>query len=330
MQKSIPITDRSSVGEARRTSTTAAHALGFDEQHRHSIGIVVTELANNILLHATSGELLICPVPDRVAWLDILALDNGPGIADVGRAFEDGVSTIGTAGQGLGAIQRLSDVASLYSVPGRGTVVFCRFQLSEQSQTAPIGMVSIPLQGEDVCGDSYLAIPGGSRSLYMVVDGLGHGFGASQAAVEAVKAVKISSHESLTEIMMSTHNALKSTRGAAMSVAMVDHDRLTLKYAGVGNVSASLANGSATRGMPSQNGTLGAILPKIIEYTYPFDPGTHLLMFSDGLTSKCGLGGYQGMQNRPPGLLAGLLYRDFSRKRDDATVLVASLSGGRA
>jgi hypothetical protein len=50
-----------------------------------------------------------------------------------------------------------------------------------------------------------------------------------------------------------------------------------------------------------------------------------LLMYSDGLTSKCSLSGYPGIMSRPPGLIAGLLYRDFSRQRDDATVLVASL-----
>lgn len=299
--------------------------MGFDEQKRSDISIVVTELATNVLLHAKTGHLMICPVESGAAFLDILALDRGPGIRDVTRSFEDGVSTGGTAGQGLGAVKRLSDAVSLYSTPGHGAVVSCRFGRSEASKSIPVGVISIPIHGEVECGDSYLVVPGSQRSLYMVVDGLGHGAVASAAASEAVKSVQACAQESLAEIMSATHNALKATRGAAMSIAVVDHERSVVTYAGVGNVSAAIGNGSATRSMVSRNGTLGAVMPKVQEYTYPFEPGMMLLMFSDGLNSKCSFSGYPGIMTRPPDLIAGLLYRDYSRQRDDATVLVASL-----
>lgn len=299
--------------------------MGFDEQKRSDMSIVVTELGNNVLLHAGTGHILICPVEAGAVCLDILAVDIGPGIRDVSSAFEDGVSTGGTAGQGLGAVQRLSDTVSLYSVPGRGTVVFCRFGLSEASANLPVGVISIPFHGEVECGDSYLALPGPRRSFYMIVDGLGHGAIASEAAREAVKSVLACAQESLTEIMSATHNALRATRGAAMSTAVIDHERSVVTYAGVGNVNATVGNGASTRNMVSRNGTLGAVLPKVQEYMYPFEPGMKLVMYSDGLNSKCSLSGYPGIMSRPPGLIAGLLYRDFSRQRDDATVLVASL-----
>ena len=306
-----------------------AHALGFEERRRSDIGIVVTELSNNLLAHAGKGEVLICPVHAGTEWLDILAIDNGQGIRDVAHAFEDGVSTGGTAGQGLGAVKRLSDDISVYSVDGRGTVVFCRFRLSAIPNKNPLGVVSIPIHGEVENGDSYLVIPGAGRSFYMVVDGLGHGPLASQAAAEAVKAVGRCWRESLGEIMTATHNALRATRGAAMSIAVVDHERSVVAYAGVGNISALLGNGNTTRNMVSQNGTLGMSLPKIQEYSYPYEPGMLLLMFSDGMTSRCNLSGHPGLHNRPPGLIAGLLYREYKRGRDDATVLVASLGGVR-
>jgi anti-sigma regulatory factor (Ser/Thr protein kinase)/serine/threonine protein phosphatase PrpC len=301
--------------------------MGFDEQKRSDMSIVVTELGNNVLLHAGTGHILICPVEAGAVCLDILAVDNGPGIRDVVRAFEDGISTGGTAGQGLGAVKRLSDTVSLYSVLDRGTVVFCRFGLPGDPENIPVGVISIPIHGEVECGDSYLALPGPSRSFYMIVDGLGHGAVASAAAREAVKSVQACAQESLAEIMSATHNALRVTRGAAMSIAVVDHERSLVTYAGVGNVSATVGNGTSTRSMVSRNGTLGAVLPKVQEYTYPFEPGMMLIMYSDGLTSKCSLSGYPGIMNRPPSLIAGLLYRDFSRQRDDATVLVASLKG---
>ncbi|HET9087211.1 MAG TPA: ATP-binding SpoIIE family protein phosphatase [Acidobacteriaceae bacterium] len=327
LQKSVSITDRSSVGEARRAANAVALSMGFNEQKRSDLSIVVTELGNNVLMHASTGQILICPVEAGGTCLDIFAVDSGPGIRDVGMAFEDGVSTGGTAGQGLGAIKRLSDTLSLYSSPGRGTVVFCRFRLAASSGNIPAGVISIPIHSEVECGDSYLAIPGSHRSFYMVADGLGHGPSASEAARAAVKSVQGRVQENLTEIMNAAHNALKATRGAAMSIAVIDHSRSLVTYAGVGNVSAALGNGTVTRNMVSRNGTLGAMLPRVHEYTYPFEPGMVLLMYSDGLNSKCNLSGYPGIMSRPPGLIAGLLYRDFSRQRDDATVLVASLNG---
>lgn len=331
LHKSIAITDRSSIGEARRAANAVAQSVGFDGDRRSDISIVATELANNVLLHGSGGEVLLCPTEGGQSWLDIMALDKGPGIRDVNRAFEDGVSTIGTAGHGLGAVQRLSDDVSLYSNPGGGTVVFCRFKLPEASNTVPLGVVSIPFHGEVKCGDSYLVVPGVNRSLFMVVDGLGHGAVASEAANEALKAVNAASQESLSDIMITTHNALKATRGAAMSIAVVDHERSVVNYAGVGNISAAIGSGTSTRGMASRNGTLGAVLPKVQEYTYPFNTGATLLMFSDGLNSKCSLSDYpNGILKRPPALIASLLYRDFSRRRDDATILVASLEGGQA
>lgn len=327
LQRSIAISDRSSVGEARRTATAVAQLLGFDQDRCSDISIVTTELANNILLHGTSGELLVCPADGGQQWLDIMALDKGSGIQDVNRAFEDGVSTIGTAGHGLGAVKRLSDEVSIYSNPGGGAVVFCRFQLFETSRGVSLGIINIPVNGELKCGDAYLALPGASRSLFMVVDGLGHGAVASEAADAAFKAVLATSQESLSEIMTVTHNALKATRGAAMSIAIVDHQRSVVNYAGVGNISGAIGGSTSTRGMVSRNGTLGVVLPKVQEYAYPFQAGMTLLMFSDGLNSRCSLSDYPGILRRPPGLIAGLLYRDFSRRRDDATILVASLEG---
>jgi hypothetical protein len=165
----------------------------------------------------------------------------------------------------------------------------------------------------------------------MVVDGLGHGAGATEAAEEAVAMVARCAAESATEIIVRTHDALKKTRGAAMSVAIVDHERLVVTYAGVGNISASLINGTSSRSLVSQNGTLGAVLPRVPQqYSYPIEQNTALLMFSDGLTTKVSSVGYPGLQHRHPALVAGVIFRDFSRKRDDATLMIAPIGGNRA
>jgi len=330
IHRSIALTDRSSVGEARRAAVNVALTLGFDEGRRNDIGIAATEAANNVVLHAKGGELLICSHGREDSFLlDLMAIDNGPGILNVSRAMEDGFSTTGTPGQGLGAIDRLSDHSSLYSIPEKGTIYWCRFSRSKGPLTYPVGVVTVPIKGETVSGDGYFTLPGESRSLYMVVDGLGHGLGASEAADEALSVVEASSQETAIEIVSRTHDALKKTRGAAMSVAIIDHDRKILTYAGVGNIGATLSSGGTNRSLISQNGTLGAVMPRLQSYTYPIERNTLLIMFSDGLASKTGLSAYTGLQLRNPALIAGVLYRDFSRKRDDATVLVARMEEER-
>lgn len=329
--KSVALTDRSSVGEARRTAVQAAQALGFDEERSHAAGIAATEAATNVILHANTGELVVCPFGDDAsAWLDILTLDTGSGIADISRAMEDGYSTAGTAGQGLGAIARLSDSYGIYSAPGKGTACWSRFTRGPAAPAAAFGIVSVPVKGETVSGDGFLILPGATRTLYMVVDGLGHGSGAAEAAEEAIAVVQASASETLPEIFTRSHDALKKTRGAAMSIAVMDHERKVLSYAGVGNISGTLATGTP-RSLVSQNGTLGAVMPRSIqEFNYPAEGHSVLTMFSDGVGSKASISAYSGIQGKHPALIAGLLYRDFSRRRDDATVMVARMEGGRA
>jgi anti-sigma regulatory factor (Ser/Thr protein kinase) len=322
--RSIAITDRSSVGEARRAAIAAAATLGFDEARRSNVGILATELATNAVMHAQRGEFLVCPVAlPGGGCLDLLALDNGPGIADIGRAMEDGFSSLGTPGHGLGAIQRISDSASLYSALGKGTVSWSRVVQGPGTWADATGVVNIPVAEETVCGDGFLVEHDGHRSLYMVVDGLGHGVGAAEAADEAVRIVREHAQQPLGEILERTHDALKKTRGAAMSLARADRKAATLTYAGIGNISAVLLGGMQSRSLVSQNGTLGAAMPRHTqEFVCALEAGAMLVMFSDGLTSKASPAGYAGFQRRPAALLAGLLYRDFSRRRDDATVLV--------
>ena len=301
-------------------------ALGFDEEKRSNIGIVATELANNIVAHAQSGEVLLCPTRDSEgARLDLLALDSGPGIRDIGRAMSDGYSSVGTAGQGLGAIKRISDSSALYSAHGQGTVSWSRFQHGGSPRA---NVVNVPVAEESVAGDSYLIAGDDERTVYMMVDGLGHGPGAAEAANAAVKTVEANLSEPVNELLVRAHDALRSTRGAAMSVAIAHRDQRTLTYGGVGNISASLIGPKGSRSLVSQNGTVGAVMPRRVqEFSYSFDPETTLVMFSDGLTSRASPAGYLGHQSRPTMLLAGLMYRDFTRRRDDASVLVARLGG---
>src|SRR5262249_13366746 len=124
--------------------------------------------------------------------LEILALDRGPGMADVGRCLRDGFSTAGTPGGGLGAMSRLSSMFDIYSQPGAGTAVLCRLWAAAgvpagRGPRFQVGAVSVPKSGETVCGDAWWAEPDGPRVRVLVADGLGHGVEAARAAQEAVR-----------------------------------------------------------------------------------------------------------------------------------------------
>lgn len=102
-----------------------ATRLGFNAIDRTKIEIMILELARNILRHAGgAGHMTVAPCEDMDRrGLTITAHDDGPGIADVARAMQDGYSTAGTLGAGLPGVQRLADAFEIDSEPGRGTVI---------------------------------------------------------------------------------------------------------------------------------------------------------------------------------------------------------------
>src|SRR5262249_33047339 len=119
---SIRISDPTGIGEARRAASAQAAHLGFGATERENVAIVATESASNIVKHAGDGEIIVRPLTRRGATgIELLALDKGPGMADVARCMADGFSTGGSPGTGLGAISRLATTLEIHSVPDAGT-----------------------------------------------------------------------------------------------------------------------------------------------------------------------------------------------------------------
>jgi len=186
-----------------------------------------------------------------------------------------------------------------------------------------VGGLSVPVRGEEVCGDGWGTRNTASSVLLMVVDGLGHGILASEAAREAERVLRDSRSESPAAIIQDAHKALKKTRGAAMAVAALDTERQVVSFAGIGNVGASVVAPGRSGGLASHNGIVGHVMDKIQEFALPWSSESILVMYSDGLKSGWDLDAYPGIWSKHPGLIAGLLYRDFSRERDDVTILIA-------
>ncbi len=327
----VAVQDQTHAAEARRVAMRLAASLGFDQTLSANVGLVVTEAAKNLLKHAGGGEILLRGWRQyRDAVVEMLAIDRGPGIANLSRSFEDGYSTAGTPGNGLGAISRLSTFHDIYSQPGIGTVLLAqiRFQSSAReglpAQTCfGVGAVSVPKPGETVCGDAWGFEAGPDRRARLIVaDGLGHGLLAAEAAREAVRVHAENRQETGTDLMRHIHDALRPTRGAAVALAEIDPGEHTLRYTGIGNIAGKVTSPSGSgQHVVSQPGTAGHELHRIIEFRYPWEPGSTLILSSDGLSTHWSLDRYPGLAHRHPALTAGVLYRDCSRSRDDATVV---------
>ncbi len=323
----IEISDASHAGEARRQAVACAEQMQLAESDRGAVAIVVTEMATNLVKHAQHGSILLCPFGsngDR--GLRVLAMDKGPGIHSLSAALEDGHSTAGTMGTGLGAIRRLSHDFEIYS-GGSGTAIVSEFWSKGKAQadesSLQVGTVSLPIAGEEVNGDGWGTRMFADAQLFMVVDGLGHGEYAAEAAREVERVVGVTRESNLTAILRDCHDALRKTRGAAIGLATLDIEHGVMRYAGIGNVSAVIVSPNSSRSMTSHNGILGHEVHKFQEFSYPWNSDSILIMHSDGLTSRWALDRYPGIWSKHPALIAALLYRDFARGRDDATVLVA-------
>lgn len=327
--RQFAVMDPSQPGEARRAAQELALRLGFDAEHAGRVALVVTELGSNLLKHAGGGELLLQTLDeDGCCGVGVSAVDRGPGIANLAESLRDGASTAGTPGTGLGAVRRLSDRFDLYSLAAAGTAIVVQLW-GKRKPTRPagprldVGTVCVAKAGEDVAGDDWMVERLGLRSIIAVADGLGHGPLAGEAAWTAMRLVRQHTGDGPRSCVAAAHAGLKGTRGGALAVAEVDLGRSVVRFCGLGNISAVIVGDEGVRRLVSQNGTAGHSAGRIDEFSYPWPPGGLLVLHSDGLATHWDLERYPGLARRHPGLIAGVLYRDFTRGRDDVTVIVA-------
>ncbi|MEM5386857.1 ATP-binding protein [Paraburkholderia phymatum] len=362
MHTSFEIADASSVAFARRGANDAAQKGAFDDTDMGRVALIVTEAATNILKHAQHGELLVRALPADATGtfadgVEIIAVDKGPGMHDVRHAFHDGRSTAGSPGTGLGAINRLSDELCVYSQPRLGTVLRAvvrsrgaNARAGRPASGTDIGGICVPYPGESVCGDAWGVDADQHGVTITVADGLGHGPDAHVAAASAIDVVRRRAGRSPATLMQLAHSALRPTRGAAVAIARLDLARAQLAFAGTGNVAASIFNvarpasvsGGAGLGtnasgrgtdastsgardswqLTSRNGIVGHTMRDSQEFEVPWTRNALLILHSDGIGTRWDLAAYPGLHLQPAVMIAAVLYRDFSRRRDDATVVV--------
>jgi hypothetical protein len=211
----------------------------------------------------------------------------------------------------------------VYTVPDQGTALLARIARPGSKTPPLVAGVSVPAPGESVCGDDFAFAQRAGGTAVLVVDGLGHGPLAADCATAAVDAFRENGGGSPPDAMRDIHGALRGTRGAAVAVGTIDWVHGEMRYCGIGNIAGMIWEHSRPRHLLSHPGIVGHDLRNVKDITYRLGENVLVLLYSDGISTHWSLDSYAGLHLHDPALIAGVIYRDHRRGRDDATVVVA-------
>jgi phosphoserine phosphatase RsbX len=185
------------------------------------------------------------------------------------------------------------------------------------------------LSGAAESGDLFLVRPSARGILVAVIDGLGHGSEAAHAAATAQRLLLASADEPLVILVKRCHAELRGTRGAAMTLAMLDIRLQTMSWIAIGNV-----EGLVLRAAPDgtrekfyvlpRGGIVGHRVPALRDASLPLSPGDLLVLATDGIAA-----GFDAAVDlgSPPQRIADAILARHARATDDALVLVGRWSG---
>jgi anti-sigma regulatory factor (Ser/Thr protein kinase) len=332
---SYRIEERSYVAYLKREIHNEIVKGKFTEMRVGEIDIIVSEICSNLVKHAGGGDVLyrIDNLDDGQTIFEILAIDNGPGIADVSRVMKDGVSSTMTLGHGLGAIDRLSDVFQIYSQPAWGTVLYSKVSsvkpgyVKKESMDLDVRVLNVPKPRETACGDGYRIRRTKTDTRVFFGDGLGHGPHAEEAVKQAGDFFFGTEDNDPVSILREMHEKVRKTRGLVGTVAILDRQKTEWRVCGIGNILTRLYHGISYKNYMSYNGTIGLNIPNSLSNSvFPAERNQQLFMTSDGIRTRWDLTKFPSILKYDNMILAAAVYKDFNRANDDSSLLVAKVS----
>jgi len=185
--------------------------------------------------------------------------------------------------------------------------------------------------GETECGDACIVAPFPGGVLAGVIDGLGHGPEAAEAARVATANLQANAGGQVIDLVSSCHSAMRHTRGAALSLASFHVATGTMTWIGVGNVEGALFRIDRNAARPRdalmlRGGVVGYQLPPLRATTHHVDAGDMLVLVTDGISGSF----YDRSPiGRPAREIAEEILERCDKQTDDALVLVATYLGGQ-
>lgn len=332
----IPVSHLSDANEARRLVKAMAFDLGFDIKESEEFAIVVSELASNLVKHATSGQLILTPLEEggRLG-IKIESQDHGPGIADVERAITDGFSTTGSLGYGLGSINRLMDEFEIQPGPDgkTGTQITClrwKREPARKTEDCPLsfGVATRSYHNMELNGDAFIVRRSNEFALIALIDGLGHGQYAHIAAQSAREYIENHYDQPLEALFRGAGRACRATRGVVIALARFTWKTgiISLTFASIGNIEAKVFGSPVPVNLIVQRGVVGLNAPNPVVAEYSWSPDYVLVLHTDGVQTIWRWDDFPGLAGLPASLAAGRLLQVLAKDSDDATVIVVRKS----
>jgi anti-sigma regulatory factor (Ser/Thr protein kinase) len=327
------VEDRSYTAFIKREihNTIAKH--GFSESRIAEVDIIISELTSNLVKHAKGGELLF-----RVSMenngrpaLEIVCIDEGAGIPNLKLMVKDGVSTVKTLGHGLGAIQRLSDFCQIYSLVNWGTIIYSKILSFKEPTQVRKNIIElkpffVPKSGQDVSGDGYYVKNLNNETHIFFGDALGHGKEAWKVISIAIESFKNCKENEPIEMLRCIHNDTRRTRGLVGTVAILNHTTRQWRICGIGNILTKLYSGSSEKNFRPYNGVIGMNIPTSLNsHVFEAENNQYLIMCSDGIKTRWDFSKFSAMYRYDLMVLAATLYKDLTRRSDDASIMLGRI-----
>ncbi len=303
----MEVKKQADVALARAVASKMAEGLGFSPEKRADIVLSVSEMAQNHVKHHTvSGRLRFfgqCLLERSV--MSISSLDMGPGITNIKKALEDGITSSNGLGTGLGCIRRIADRFAICS--GKlgdfpcpdllsfelesVTLVTAEFySVSSRVQESPLDFSYLirPVSGERYCGDCVFSLSEDDTQAIVVMDALGHGKEAAEAASVAVEFLKaMPATAEPIEMLMEAGRGLVHSRGVSAQAVRVDTASCVVDTAAIGNVNQYLYLDGRPVKVSGHPGILGPVISRSSISTERFLNFQSVLgiMHTDGLGS---------------------------------------------
>ncbi|MDQ6989524.1 MAG: SpoIIE family protein phosphatase [Mariprofundaceae bacterium] len=274
-----------------------AKASGMSHTNSHLCATVVSELATNIIRYAQAGEISLY-LEDQA--LHIIAKDQGPGIADVTQAMQEGFSGGSGLGMGLSGVARMMDDMHIETSQGKGTQVFTRksihkspaktskatsFISQKQHMFSDDSIRIRPYPGQSNIGDGALLLDIGEHRFLALWDVAGHGDEAAALSKQVSSFIRIHVHQDANQILQQLHQHFLGSRGLVAALGKLHLSSGHLAYAGVGNIAIMLQRQQDLRRLSVQEGVIGyQIRTPQLQHLHLTDHDS-IILHSDGIHS---------------------------------------------
>ncbi len=326
-------TDRSYFAILKKEIHALVNDAGLSKKKLAETDLIVAEMATNIVKHGRGGHLLVKPIEDKENnGIEIISIDNGPGIQDFHKMLLDGSSSKNTLGLGLGSIKRLSDFFQVYTLKDWGTIVISRVfndKLSNFTKPEKISIRSVvsAKPGETACGDGFFSSVTRERIKVFLGDGLGHGIEAEAVIQMAGKFFMECDDADPCNILRYVNQSVRKSRGLVGCVAVLDIPTKIWKICGVGNINARIIGPSFSKNYLGYNGIIGLNVPKTLNsQQIQTEKGQNLILSSDGIKTRWDLLKLTAINRYDPSILCAAIYKDFGRNTDDTSVVAIKIN----